>query len=216
MPDLQSMAIAGMKWSQDLLWVAAPEECLVATYDPATGQAEKKLTYAHEVWDISPGEEGIWMMTGGGRLGRQLVYLSLEEGMAARQFSCPDGAGSGVALYDGKLWVTHRHNRKLFCLDPKSGKVNWIFRTDNGIFSPAAWGSELWLIEVDPGPLGHWSDSRQGKYYFSHYDPVRERIVERIPVPFVPSCMAYDGKRFWYAEKGRTGFSSTEKDLGQL
>jgi hypothetical protein len=216
MLNLQNLSIDGMQCDKGLLWIAAPAEHLVATCDPSSEKAEKRLTYAHEIWDICPYEDQLWMMTGGGRLGRQLVLWSLEEGREIGKFNCPDGAGAGMTLLGGKLWVTHRHNRKLFCLDPQSGKVNWVFRTENEIFSPAAYGNELWLIESDPGPLGHWSETEKGKYFFSRYDPARERFVERLAVPFVPSCMAFDGERFWYAELEKKGFSSTKKNFGQL
>ena len=216
MLDLRKIFIAGMKWSRGLLWVAAPEERLVATYDLSTGETERRLSYEHEVWDLCPDERGLWMMTAGGKLGRQVVLWSLEEGRELGRFHCPDGAGSGLALYDGKLWITHRRNRKLFCLDPKGGRVNWVIRTENETFSPAAYGSELWLIECAPGPLGHWSEGRQERYFFSRFDPARERVTERLAVSFIPSCMAYDGERFWYAEKGKGGFRSAKKDLGQL
>jgi len=216
MPELQNLSIAGMKYDEALLWVAAPEERLVATYDPVTRKAQKKLVYAHEIWDLCPDRDELWLMTGGGRLGRQLVLWSLKEERELYKFNCPDGAGAGVALYEGKLWVTHRRNRKLFCLEPRSGKVNWVIRTENEPFSPAAYGNELWLIEADPGPLGHWSEKQQGKYFFSRYDPVRERFMERLPVPFTPSCMAFDGARFWYAEQDKKGFASTKKNFGQL
>ena len=213
MPELRNISIAGMKCDGDLLWIAAPEERLVATYNPSTGKAEKKLTYPHEIWDVCPHEDGLWMMTGGGRLGRQLILWSLEEGREIDKFNSPDGAGTGMTLVDGKLWVTHRHKRKLFCLDRQSGKINWVIRTENEIFSPTAYENELWLIESDPGPLGHWSEARQQRYFFSRYDPARERIVERLVVPFVPQCMAFDGERFWYSEKEKKGFSSTKKNF---
>lgn len=211
MLELQTISIAGMHWVDGLLWVAAPEERLIAVYDTASGETERKLTYTHEVWDVCLEQEGLWIVSGGGRLGRQLVLWSLQGARAIRQFNCPDGAGAGVALLDGKIWLAHRRNRKLFCLDPESGKVNWVIRTENETFSPTAYKNELWLIESDPGPLGHWSESRQGKYFFSRYDPVRERIVERLPASFVPRSMAFDGERFWCAEQGQGGVFSIRK-----
>ncbi|TAJ79125.1 hypothetical protein EPO44_19575 [bacterium] len=211
MLQLQDITIAGMHCDGDILWLAAPYERLVATYHPSTGKTEKKITYTHEIWDVCPHGDDLWLVTGGGSLGRQIVFWSLGEGREIRKFNCPDGAGAGMTLLDGKIWLTHRHNRKLFCLDPGSGKVNWIIRTEHETFSPAAYKNKLWLIESDPGPLGHWSESRQGKYFFSHYDPVRERIVERLPVSFVPRCMAFDGERFWYAEQGKKGIATMKR-----
>jgi len=213
MLELQNISIAGMHHDGSLLWVAAPEERLVAGWDARTGQAEKRLACEHEIWDVCLHEEGLWIVSGGGSLGRQVILWSLREEREIRKFNCPDGAGAGMTLLDGKIWLTHRHNRKLFCLDPGSGKVNWVIRTENESFSPAAYRNELWLVEADPGPLGHWSESEQGKYFFSRYDPARERIVERLPVAFVPSCMAYDGARFWYSERGKKGFASTKKPI---
>jgi glutamine cyclotransferase len=205
-----------MQYDAGLLWIAASEEHSVVTYNPSTGETEEKLTYLHEVWDVCPDKTELWMGTGGGKLGRQLVLWSLKDEREIRKFDCPDGAGAGMTLFDEKLWITHRHNRKLFCLDSKSGKVNWTIRTEHETFSPVAYKGEFWFIESDPGPLGHWNETKQGKYFFSRYDPARERIMERIAVPFIPRCMAFDGIRFWYSEQGKGGLASTEKNLGRL
>jgi len=213
MLELHDLSITGMHHDGSILWMAAPEERLVAAYDTKTEGVTKRLAYRHEVWDVCPAAEGLWLLSGGGSLGRQLVLWCLEEKREIRKFNCPDGAGAGVTLLDGKIWLTHRHNRKLYCLDPVSGKVNWMIRTENESFSPATYKNELWLVECDPGPLGHWSESRQGKYFFSRYDPARENIVERLPVSFVPVCMACDGGRFWYAERGKKGIALTKRSL---
>ncbi|SRR5712692_6152413 len=216
MLKLENISISGMSWDGNCLWIAAPEERLVATYNPLTRKAEEKLIYSHEVCDVCSGKDGLWLLAAGGSLGLQIVLWSLDQGVELHKIKCPDGAGAGLALHDGKLWLPHRHNRKLFCLDPKSGKTNWVIRTRHETFSPTTYKNELWLIESDPGPLGHWSEARQAKFFFSRYDPVHERIVEQIPLSFVPSCMAFDGERFYYAEYGRRGFSSAKKNSGQL
>jgi len=39
--------------------------------------------------------------------------------------------------------------------------------------------------------------------------------MERLRVPFIPSCMAWDGEQFWYAEWGKKGLASTKKDFGR-
>jgi streptogramin lyase len=214
MVEVKKISIAGMHCDGDLLWIAAPDERLVATHKPTTGETAERFTYTQEIWDVCPSQDGLWLVTGGGKLGRQLVLWSLKDAKEIRKFDCPDGAGAGMTLFDGKLWVTHRHNRKLFCLDPKSGKTNWIIRTEREAFSPVAYKGEFWFVESDPGPLGHWSETKQGKYFFSRYDPARERIMERIAVPFVPRCMAFDGERFWYSEQGKKGFCSAKKNFG--
>jgi hypothetical protein len=213
--DLGSATISGMTRDGSLLWLAAPEERAVAAHDPASGETETRLVYAHEVWDVCPAEDGLWLLTAGGKLDRQIVFWSFAENQETVRYGCPDGAGSGLALYDEKLWLPHRHNRKLFCIDPKSGKTNWIVRTQYESFSPAAYKNELWLVECDPGPLGHWNET-QARYFVARYDPARENMIERLPVPFAPRCMAPDGDRFWYAAEGEAGIASTKKNLRQI
>lgn len=213
MLDLQACSITGMDLEGDRLWLAVPEKNLVATHDPVRGKSEEILTYPHEVWDVCAREDQLWLVTTGGTLGRQIVLWSLKERRETGRFNCPDGAGAGITVLDGRLWLTHRHNRKLFCLDPLTGKTNWVMRTRHETFSPAACGNELWLVESDPGPLGHWSKSQQEKHYFSRYDPVRETFVERLAVPFAPRCMTLDGARYWYAEKEQKGFRQLKRTL---
>lgn len=212
MLELEEKRISGMAWDGSVLWLALPEERLVAAYDPSRRTAEPVFVYPHEVWDLCPQDDGLWLLAGGGKLGRQLSLWSFDKREEVRRFDCPDGAGAGIALFDGKLWLTHRQNRKLFCLDPATGKLNWMIRMEKESFSPTAYRGELWLAEGDPGPLGPWSGQR-GRHFFSRYDPVRERVVERREVPFAPSCLAFDGERFWYAEEDRRGLSSTEKNF---
>jgi hypothetical protein len=212
--DVESLAIGGMAYDGRLLWLAVPDERIVAAHDPESGKTEARLSYAHEVWDVCPAEDGAWLLTAGGKLDRQIVFWSFREERETVSYGCPDGAGSGLALYDEKLWLPHRHNRKLFCIDPKSGKTNWIVRTQHETFSPAAYKNELWLIESDPGPLAHWSDPRHARYFFARYDPARETIIERLPVPFAPRCMAPHGAHFWYAELGKNGIAREAKKRG--
>ncbi len=216
MLELQNLSIAGINWDGVLLWIAVPEERLVATYCPATRTAEKKLAYPHEILDVCLHGDGLWMVTGGGKLGRQVVLWSLAEDREIHRFNCPDGAAVGMTLIQGKLWIAHRYNRKLFCLDPQTGKVNWVIRTENETFSPAAYKNDLWLIESDPGPLGHWGKTDQRKHFFSRFDTVHERIVERLLVPYTPVCMALDGDRFWFAQEGKKGLCSARKSFGQI
>ncbi len=104
--DPKSLRITGMKWRQDLLWVASPDESLVATYDPKSGTSEIKLNPTHPVADVCPSEKGLWLITGGGKLGRQVILWSLERNEEVRQFNCPDGAAGGLALQENKLWLT--------------------------------------------------------------------------------------------------------------
>ena len=204
--DVDSLAISGMQWNSGLLWLACAAHSIVATFDPARGICRQHLFYP-AVEHACPDRDGVWLQTKGGNLGRQLVLWSPDE-ERARRFNCPDGAASGMTLVQGKLWLSHRRNRKLFCMDPENGELLWTIRTEGQIFALTEHGGKLWGIECDPGPLGDWSDGTQAVYCFVRFDLVHERVVERYTVPFVPTCLALNRDQFWYGLEGRTGLSS--------
>lgn len=201
-----------MQWHAGRLWLASADASMVWTYDPAAEFCQEVLSLP-DVHYACPSPDGVWFIAGGGRLGQQLLLWCGESNRFIRRFDCPDGAASGVAFANGKLWLSHRRNRKLFCLDPESGRNLWTIRVEHQIFSPTSHGAELWCVECDPGPLGDWSDARQASYAFLRYDPVREQVAERIPVPFRPACMAVNSGQFWYALDGETGVRTQTRSL---
>ncbi len=204
MIDIRSLSITGMQWHAGRLWLAAASESVVVKYDPVGESCDEVLSLPG-VRHACPSDEGVWLITGGGRLGQQLVLWSPETNRVIRRFDCPDGAASGATVLKDKLWLSHRRNRKLFCMDPEKGRNLWTIRMEHQVFSPTSYRDELWCVECDPGPLGDWSDERQADYAFLRYDPVREQVVERIPLPFRPACLALDSEHFWYAVQDETG-----------
>ena len=211
MLDVVSLLINGMQWHQGLLWLACPTQSIVATYDPVSRAIEEQLPHPG-VEHACPTEGGVWLQTNGGTLGQQLVLWSLDEHRSLRRFDCPDGAASGITVVNGKLWLSHRRNRKLFCMDPDSGELLWTIRTERQIFAPTTHCQELWGIECEPGPLGDWGDVGQADYFFVRFDPVHERVVERYEVPFAPTCLALHNDRFWYATYSQSGLSDLTKE----
>ena len=210
MIDIRSLSITSMQWHAGRLWLASAGESVVVKYDPAGGSCDEVLSLPG-VRHACPSDEGVWLITGGGRLGQQLLLWSPETKRVIRRFDCPDGAASGATVLNDKLWLTHRRNRKLFCLDPASGRNLWTIPMEHQVFTPTSCGDELWCVECDPGPLGDWSDEREAGYAFLSYDPAREQVVERIPLPFRPACMTLDTARFWYAEQGEPGLRSRSR-----
>ena len=214
MIDIHSLSITGMQWFAGRLWLASAGGSVV-TYDPVADSCEEILSLT-DVRHACPSNEGVWLIAGGGRLGQQLLLWSSEANRVTRRFDCPDGAASGATVLDGKLWLTHRRNRKLFCIDPENGRTLWTIPMEHQVFSPTAYVDELWCVECDPGPLGDWSDERQAAYAFLCYDPVRERVTERIPVRFRLACVTLDDERFWYAVQNETGLHSQTRGSPSL
>lgn len=210
--DLTRIKISGMSLEGDTLWLASIRDKLVARVaagvcDAAAGvaQGEVVLAYAHPVADIAPMPEGLWMLAGGGSEGRQCVLWSLTEGREIRRFDCPGGAGGGLAWYRERLWLTHRHNRRLLVLDPASGAVERTIATEHEIFSPSVAAGALWLVEAKTGPFGRFSPPSESTFFFSRFDPGAECAVERLAAPASPVAAATDATRFWFAPRDGTG-----------
>ena len=205
MIELARLKVSGMSLESDTLWLASISDKLVARAAASAALAEVVLTYPHAVADVAPVPEGLWMVAGGGSEGRQCVLWSLAEAREIRRFDCPGGTGGGLTWYRERLWLTHRHNRRLLVLDPKSGAVERTIPTEHEIFNPSVAGGALWLVEAETGPFGRFSPPSESSYFFSRFDPDTERTVERLAAPATPVAMATDGTRFWFAPRDGTG-----------
>ena len=91
--------ITGMQWHAGRLWLTGVQ--------PTT----PPLNLARDPFFL-PVQRRRVAIAGGGRLGQQLLLWSPETRMM-RRFDCPDGAASGATMVNGKLWLSHRRNRKL-------------------------------------------------------------------------------------------------------
>ena len=203
--QLAALKVSGLSVHDGALWLASiREQCVVrAALDAAVG--ERVVAFPHPVADVAPAPEGLWLVAGGGTEGRQCVLWSLAEGRVLHRFDCPGGAGGGLAFHRGRLWLTHRHNRRLHVIDPVSGGVEHSFTTEHEVFSPAVADGALWLVEARTGPFGRFSPSAESSYFFARLDADDGRTLERLAAPDVPAAMATDGARFWYAPRAGTG-----------
>lgn len=203
--DLAALKVSGLSVAGETLWLASIAERLVARAPADLERCTVAMRHPHPVADVAPAPEGLWLVAGGGREGRQCVLWSLAEGRALRAFDCPGGGGGGLAFFRGRLWLTHRHNRRLLVLDPASGAVERTIATEHEVFSPSVAGDALWIVEAKTGPFGRFSPQSESVHYFARFDPDRAASVERLRAPAVPTAAATDGERFWYAPRGAPG-----------
>ena len=205
--DLAALQISGLALEAETLWLTSMQERLVARAAADGSGAVAVLRFPHPVADVAPGPEGLWIVAGGGRDGRQCVLWSATEQRALRRFDCPGGAGGGLAWGRGRLWLTHRHNRRLLVLDPSNGAVERTITTEHEVFSPSFADGELWLVETKTGPFGRFSPQSEAVYFFTRFDSDREAVCERLAAPAAVAAMTTDGRRFWYAPRGETGIA---------
>jgi streptogramin lyase len=210
--DLAALKVSGLAVDGNVVWLASIRERLVARA-PAEGDDPPTVVvaYPYPVADVAPSPDGLWLVAGGGSQGRQCVLWSLAERREVLRFDCPGGAGGGLAFHRDRLWLTHRHDRRLYVLDPASGEVERVLATEHEIFSPSVAGGDLWLVECETGPFGRFSPKAESTYAFSHFDPEAGRAIERRVAPGVPAAMATDGARFWWAPRDGTGVASTAR-----
>lgn len=211
--DVARIKVSGLSAEDGVLWLASIRERLVARV--AVGSADRVdvkaamatviLVYPHPVADVAPSPEGVWLVAGGGSEGRQCVLWSLAEGRELRRFDTPAGAGGGLAFYRERLWLTHRHNRRLLVLDPVRGTVERTITTEHEVFSPSVVRGALWLVEAKTGPFGRFGPASETSYFFTEFDVDAEAACRRLVVPVAPTAIASNGTRVWYAPRETAG-----------
>ncbi len=101
--------------------------------------------------------------------------------------------------FDGEhIWLSDRKEKKIFCIDPGSGKVVRSIPTPGYWPTGLTWdGKYLWAADIKGGlPL---SENYQGVIY--KLDPSNGYILHTIQAPSPdPRGLAWDGKYLWCAD----------------
>jgi len=209
--DLATLKVSGLALEGETLWLTSMRDQLVARVDTDLGTASAVVRFPHPVADVAPAAVGLWIVAGGGENGRQCVLWSRDQGTAIARFDCPGGAGGGLALGGDRLWLTHRHSRRLLVLDPATGAVERSIATEHEIFSPSFVDGALWVAEAKTGLFGRFSPQSESIYFFTPLDPERGTACERLAAPVPPAAMTTDGRRFWYAPRAGLGVVATTR-----
>ena len=83
-----------------------------------------------------------------------------------------NGGDSGLAWAEGSLWVGQHRGRKIYQIDPETGKVLRTIQSDRFVTGVTWVDGELWH--------GTWDDSGSD---IRHIDPETGEVLERVDMP---------------------------------
>lgn len=176
--------VGGVAFDGNDVWFSDPGNHALACVDPKTGKIRKRLTGppigSGTAWD----GEHLWQV-GSGTIQR----IDPKTGKVVKTIPPPEpGFISGLAWDGESLWAGAYDSRKLYKLDPKSGRVLKVLKSDRFVTGITWIGPELY----------HAIYPEEGKpTEIRKIDPETGKVLERVEVPCTISGMAFDGEEFW-------------------
>lgn len=176
--------VGGVAFDGSAVWFSDPQNQAIVRVDRESGKVRRRLRGpkigSGTTWD----GERLWQI-GDGRI----QCIDPKTGKVVRSFPVPtDGFASGLAWDGEAIWCGAYEERRLYKLDPRTGKVLRTVQSDRFVTGITWVGDELWHATYPEGKKGtelRRVDARSGE------------VVERVEVPCTISGMAWDGEAFW-------------------
>lgn len=115
-------------------------------------------------------------------------------------FACPDTSGSMLACANGTLYVSQAYAMKLIELD-EAGTAVREMQLDRRPVGMTILDDTFYLVTVDDD----WNDGRFDRLVL--HDDVRS-LQPLFGLPFKPRSVAFDGTRFWTADRNNEAIVS--------
>lgn len=189
----------GLAWDGEAMWVTSAANGRLYSVDPKTWSIKKEFVPPHESLGVTytgsdfrlvvapaieePDLERDW----------RYVYSFSPDAGFAECFPCPDYSGSFLAFANGTLYLSQAWDKKLIELDEAGGAVRQLQLERRPVGMTIVNGA-FYLATVDDD----WVDGRLERLAT---DAPASAIETLRSFPFKPRSVAYDGERFWTADR---------------
>lgn len=186
-PDVER--VNGVTFDGSSIWLADGER--LHALDPESGRTTRSLPVASHAGTAFDGRHLFQIA------GSVILKLDPEDGRILATIPAPgDGADSGLAYAEGRLWVGQYRDRKIHEIDPATGAV---LRTipSNRVVTGVTWvDGELWH--------GVWEDEGGA---LLHIDPETGAVLDELAMPEGKgvSGLESDGAETFYCGGGSSG-----------
>jgi glutamine cyclotransferase len=181
--------VAGVTFDGSRAWLAAGTH--LQAFDPETGTAGERIAVAADAGTAFDGKN-FYQLTGS-----VIQKLDAKTGKLLGTIPAPgNGGDSGMAWAEGTLWVGQHRERKIHCVDPKTGKILRTIESDRFVTGVSWVDGELWHATWE----GDESELRR-------IDPDSGAVLERLEMPRGAnvSGLESDGKGTFFCGGGSTG-----------
>jgi len=181
--------VRGVTYDGQHAWIAAGDK-LVA-FDPASGKAQRSIDVPAHAGTAFDGRHLYQIAED------RIQKIDAESGRVLGTIPAPAGGGdSGLAWAEGKLWVGHYRERKIYQIDPATGTILRTIESKRFVTGVTWVDGELWHGTWE----GDESDLRR-------IDPVTGELLETVEMPpgIGVSGLESDGAGGFFCGGGNSG-----------
>jgi glutamine cyclotransferase len=186
-PDVEQ--VHGVTFDGARAWFATG--VALQALDPTTGQLGSKLPVASDAGTAFDGRH-FYQLTAG-----VIQKLDAKTGQLLGTIPAPgQGRDSGLAYAEGALWVGQYRDRKIFAIDPDTGKILKTIESDRFVTGVTWVDGELWH--------GTWENDESE---LRRVEPETGAVLERLEMPAGTgvSGLESDGRDTFFCGGGKSG-----------
>jgi len=202
----------GLAWDGELMWATSAANGRFFALDPETWKIRHEFAPPHEALGVTyTGSEFRLILAPeidepDLERDRRYVYSFTPDGGFTRCFPCPDFSGSFLAYADGTLYLSQAWDKKLIKLNAAGAPVREL-QLERRPVGMTIVNSAFYLATVNE----EWVE---GQLQRLPVDAPASSIETLRSFPFEPRSVAYDGKRFWTADRNNHAIVSFNLPIG--
>ena len=189
----------GLAWDGETMWLTSAGNGRVYAIDPQTWSVQREFVPPAEALGMTyTGSEFRLILAPGidepdlERDHRYVYSFSPDVGFA-ECFVCPDNSGSFLAYANGTLYLSQAWDKKIIELDEGGAAVREVQLERRPVGMTIVDGA-FFLVTVDD----EWGDGRFDRLGIDDDAPSLQALRA---LPFKPRSVAFDGERFWTADR---------------
>ena len=189
----------GLAWDGESLWVTSATDGRLYALDPDTRHIRHEFVPQHEALGITYTGSDFRVILAPEidepdlERDRRYVYSFAPGAGFAECFPCPDFSGSFLSSIDGTLYLSQAWDKKLIELDEAGAPVREI-RLERRPVGMTIVDGAFYVATVND----EWTDGRLQRL---GVHAAASSIETLLTFPFKPRSVAYDGARFWIADR---------------
>jgi hypothetical protein len=189
----------GLAWDGTTMWVTSAANGRLYALDPQAWSIQGEFVPPAEALGITATGTDFRLILAPAieepdpELDHRYVYRFSPEAGFAECFLCPDNSGSFLAHANGTLYLSQAWDKKLIELDERGAAVRELHLRRRPVGVTIVDGA-FYLATVDD----EWNDGRIERLSVDA-DPASIETLRSLP--FKPRSVAFDGERFWTADR---------------